>query len=178
MAWSQSYWNLFPRVPLTTCIIGSDNGLPPNRRQAVIWSNDGRVYWCIYTSLSLANLNISVSQLLLHHIGNSHVHLGCFIIGHKDCWHRLGDILTYMYPWKLCFLKSYSANSLGPLHNGLHFTRDFSSAFFKRNDLLLQMWLDVCFSRSCWWQCWFRQWPGAEQTTSYYLVQWWTTSLI
>ena len=26
-------------------IIGSDNGLAPDRRQAIIWTNDGLVYW-------------------------------------------------------------------------------------------------------------------------------------
>ena len=31
--------------------IGSDNGLAPNRWQAIIWSNDGMFYWCIHASL-------------------------------------------------------------------------------------------------------------------------------
>ena len=31
-------------------LIGSDNGLAPNRRQAIIWTNDGIVYWRIYAS--------------------------------------------------------------------------------------------------------------------------------
>ena len=30
-----------------------DNGLGLNRRQAIIWTNDGLVYWCIYASLGL-----------------------------------------------------------------------------------------------------------------------------
>ena len=34
-------------------IIGSDNGLAPNRRQAIIWTNGGLVYWRIYASLVL-----------------------------------------------------------------------------------------------------------------------------
>ena len=33
--------------------IGSYNGLAPRRRQAIIWSNDGLVYWRIYASLGL-----------------------------------------------------------------------------------------------------------------------------
>ena len=33
--------------------IGSDNGLEPNRPQAIIWTNDGLVYWGIYASLGL-----------------------------------------------------------------------------------------------------------------------------
>ena len=32
--------------------IGSDNGLAPVRQQAIIWTNDGLVYRCIYASLS------------------------------------------------------------------------------------------------------------------------------
>ena len=39
--------------------IGSDNGLAPNRCQAIIWTNDGIVYWCIYVSLSLNELTRS-----------------------------------------------------------------------------------------------------------------------
>ena len=33
--------------------IGSDNGLAPSRRQAIIWINDGLIYWRIYASLSV-----------------------------------------------------------------------------------------------------------------------------
>ena len=37
-------------------IIGSDNGLAPARRLAIIWPNDGLVYWRIYASLGLNEL--------------------------------------------------------------------------------------------------------------------------
>ena len=37
--------------------IGSDDGLAPNRRQAIIWNNAGLVYWRIYVSLDLNELN-------------------------------------------------------------------------------------------------------------------------
>ena len=36
--------------------IGSDNGLMPNRWQAIIWTNDGLVQWGIYALLSLIGL--------------------------------------------------------------------------------------------------------------------------
>ena len=36
--------------------IGSDNGLSPSRRQAIVWINDGLVYWRIYASLVLNQL--------------------------------------------------------------------------------------------------------------------------
>ena len=34
-------------------IIGSDNGLAPSRRQAIIWTNVGLAYGRIYLSLGL-----------------------------------------------------------------------------------------------------------------------------
>ena len=37
-------------------IIGSDKGLAPKRRQAIIWTNDCPVYWRIYASLGLNEL--------------------------------------------------------------------------------------------------------------------------
>ena len=48
--------------------IGSDNGLPPGRRQAIIWTNDGLVYLCIYASLGL---NESTHLHLVPHISVS-----------------------------------------------------------------------------------------------------------
>ena len=36
--------------------MGSDNGLAPTRRQAIIWTNGGLVYWRIYASLGLNEL--------------------------------------------------------------------------------------------------------------------------
>ena len=39
--------------------IDSDNGLAPNRRQGIIWSNVGMFYWCIYVSLGLNELMLS-----------------------------------------------------------------------------------------------------------------------
>ena len=34
------HWSVFPRVKLTIFHIGSDDGLVPSRRQAIIWTND------------------------------------------------------------------------------------------------------------------------------------------
>ena len=45
--WLKFYWSLFLRVQL----IGSDNGLVPNRRQAIIWTNADPIHWRIYAAL-------------------------------------------------------------------------------------------------------------------------------
>ena len=54
------HWRLFPRVQFTIfqhwSFIGSDNGLAPRWRQAIIWTNDGQGWWCIYASLDLNEL--------------------------------------------------------------------------------------------------------------------------
>ena len=42
--------------------IGSDNGLVPNRQQAIIWTNDGLVNWNIYASQSLEELSAILVQ--------------------------------------------------------------------------------------------------------------------
>ena len=42
--------------------VGTDSGLAPNMRQAKYWTNDGLVYWHIYASLSLSELNITMND--------------------------------------------------------------------------------------------------------------------
>ena len=38
--------------------IGTDNGLAPARRQAIIWTNGGIIHWRIYPSLGLNELTL------------------------------------------------------------------------------------------------------------------------
>ena len=45
--------------------IGSDNGLVPNRRRDIIWTNDGLVWWCIYSPLVLSELRWINEMLIL-----------------------------------------------------------------------------------------------------------------
>ena len=46
------HWILFQRIKLTISIIGSDNGLVPSRRQAIISTNDGE-FTDVHASLRL-----------------------------------------------------------------------------------------------------------------------------
>ena len=46
------HWSLFLRVYSS---IGSDNGLVPNRRQAIIWINADQIHWRIYAALGEIN---------------------------------------------------------------------------------------------------------------------------
>ena len=47
-----------PRVPISNeNIIGSGNGLVPNRQQAIIWTNNDLVHWGLYASIGLSELS-------------------------------------------------------------------------------------------------------------------------
>ena len=49
------HWISFLMFKLTKkTSIASDNGLVPNKRQAIIWNNGGLVYWRIYASLGFS----------------------------------------------------------------------------------------------------------------------------
>ena len=50
------HWSLFLKVQLTIFQHGSDNDFAPNRRQAIIWTNDDPVHRRIYASLGLNEL--------------------------------------------------------------------------------------------------------------------------
>ena len=44
------------KLLLSVQLTKSDNQFVPNRRQVIIWTNGGLVYWCIYASLGLNKL--------------------------------------------------------------------------------------------------------------------------
>ena len=50
--------------------IGSDNSLMLTKRQAIIWTNDGLVWQCIYASLGLNELKVCVCVFFKMNIGN------------------------------------------------------------------------------------------------------------
>ena len=57
-------WNgffLFLRFQLTINSIGLENGLAPNGRQAIVWTNDSLFLWRIYASLGLSELMVFLS---------------------------------------------------------------------------------------------------------------------
>ena len=49
-------WNLFPNLQQKS-IIAANNGLSLIKRQAIIWTDDGNIYWRIYASLVSCELN-------------------------------------------------------------------------------------------------------------------------
>ena len=74
--------SLFLKAQLTINNIGSDNCLAQIRRQAIIWTNDGWIYQCIYASLGLEELN---------------KYYKCYLIDYKQKW---------FYVTKVTFLKT------------------------------------------------------------------------
>ena len=75
--------------------IGSDNGLVPNGRQAIIWSNEGMFYWRIYTSLDLNELKLQcipqcLVKLYLHSLPSQ------YWDGKGDWHHTLWNTRTHV----------------------------------------------------------------------------------
>ena len=54
--WFEFHWNLFLRANGQYFRIGSGNGLTPNRRQAITWSNTGPVHSRIYAAREVDEL--------------------------------------------------------------------------------------------------------------------------
>ena len=59
--------SLFLNVQQQYSSIGPDDGLTPTRRQAIIWTNDGLVYWRIYAPLGLNELIKPCRKLNITH---------------------------------------------------------------------------------------------------------------
>ena len=57
-------WSLFSDAQLTVSQDSFD--LAPKRRQAIIWSNDGLVYWGMHVSLGFNNVNKDVDATMIH----------------------------------------------------------------------------------------------------------------
>ena len=55
--------------------IGSGNGLVPNRRQAITWTNDGPVHWRIYAALGGDELKIHTFIFCFALIANLQLHI-------------------------------------------------------------------------------------------------------
>ena len=58
VCWFKFHWSLFLRVQLTITSNGLDNGLAPNRRQAIIWTNADPIHRRIYAALEGGELTV------------------------------------------------------------------------------------------------------------------------
>ena len=87
----------FPEICSSGCnwqygSIGSDNGLAPNRRQAIIWINDGLGYWCIYASFGSQGVTLLVTcHVIMEHIiqGPLIYQYDLFIYFNRNSWKNL-----------------------------------------------------------------------------------------
>ena len=92
--------NLFPRVRLTQSSIGSGNGLAPNRRQAIAWTNDNQVLWRIYAALGgKANPGYSIPDENLVDM-NMYVFV-CTHFTHATQINIFGKYITIKQQWNL-----------------------------------------------------------------------------
>ena len=86
--------------PIDNMHIGSDKGMAANRRQAIIWTNDGLVYWRIYASLGLNELITSVLwfSMISMTLCNLHVMypVSTLLCDKSECW-ELSDLRNFKH---------------------------------------------------------------------------------
>ena len=90
------FWSKCHSGPIKkTSRFGPDNGLAPKRRQAIIWTNDGLVFWRMYESLGLCELRYPKEYLIL-----STWNQYCVCLPHLWEWHHhhyKTDDISYIY---------------------------------------------------------------------------------
>ena len=74
VCWFKFHWNSCLSINWQQTIIGWDNGLAPNRQQAIIWTNADPIHWCIYAALRGDEL------ISLHALKNESYHEANFVI--------------------------------------------------------------------------------------------------
>ena len=92
------HWSLLPGVQLTISSIGWDNGLAPNRRQAIIWTND--VLGCrrIYAFLGLNELKENLIFLWFHSWLPFVPYFVHTTTAHESC-HAQSCVLITLFDW-------------------------------------------------------------------------------
>ena len=95
--WFLFHWKLFPMILFTSTIIGWDNDLALNSRQAIIWTDDG-----ICSSLGQDELTKMVQPSLKQHFKTLH----CWLP--STCFR---NPLTFEVPWNFSHHSSPPVNS-------------------------------------------------------------------
>ena len=69
--WIKFHWNFVPKGSIYNIpALFSDNGMAPNRRQVIIWTNADLIHWRIYAALGGDELKL---RHIVHLIYELHV---------------------------------------------------------------------------------------------------------
>ena len=130
-------------------IIGSDNGLVPTRRQAIIWINAG--------ILLIGPLGTNFNRNSYIFIQETHLKLS------SGKWQPFCLGLNVLTHWGRDNMAAISQTTLS---NAFSWMKMFKFRLKFHWSLFLRVQFTI-------FQHWFRQWLGADQATSHYLKQWW-----
>ena len=145
-------WNLFPRVRSTINSIGSNNGLAPIRRQAIIWTDDGLSYWrkcapfgtkeCIRLVITVLADTITVDntrpcQIYLRH-NCSNINYRCSVGLWFKLYQNLYRILTTprVYVISNGYLGTYIGYLFKSTHSLINYIWKFAIYIYKSNDMV------------------------------------------
>ena len=128
LIWFKFHWSMFRMFQLRINQHWFRYGLVPSRRQVIIGTNDGQVYWCIHTFLSLSDFN-----------GNP-----CWVY---HWWYHF-NILWFIYSsmYQPLSTKYCGVNFISRGPNSYLYCQTFSAffkfAFHQRLFLLRSQWID------------------------------------
>ena len=140
------HWSLFLRVQQPR--IGSDDGLVPNRWQAIIWTNADSVRWCIYAALGgdeLILLMLKMYKIYLHFTSFLKTSLVADVskISRISTFH-IFDIMSADDLSKQQARVKHGFNTLSTRQNVRHFAEDiFKCIFFNENNFNSNF-IEVC----------------------------------
>ena len=131
---------------------GSDNGLSPDRRQAIILTNAGiLLIGPLGTNFSEIVIEIHTFSFKKMHLKMSSAKRRLFRVGLDELTHWGQDKMAAIF--QTTFSNAFSVMKI------YEFRLRFHWSLFLRFELTI-------------FQHWFRKWPGADQATSHYLNQW------
>ena len=120
-------------------IIGSDNGLLPSRRQAIIWNNDGLLF--------IGPLGTNFSEIVIEILTSSFKKMRLKVSSAKRRPFCLGlDVLTTgSMEWCIAYWSQDRMGNISQITYELIFP-EWKGLYF-----------DAVFAKNCsWWSCWWR----------------------
>ena len=149
-----THWGQVTHICISKLIIiGSDNGLSPGRRQAIIWTNAGiLLIWTLGTNFSEILSEIHAFSFMKMHLKRSSAKWLPFCLSLNVLTHWGRDKMAAI------FQTTFS--------NGFSWMKIYEFWLTFHWSLFLGLQLTI-------FHHWFRKWLGADQATSHDLNQWW-----
>ena len=122
--------------------MGSDNGIVPDKQQAIIWTNNGSVWWHIYVSLCLSELIACKSTMFM----SCWVTNSIEVFFESSFFFHFVDFFPLMHHWNgKCNIFFHLFNSSPPEQNVSHFADDIFKYIFLNENVWISIKISLKF---------------------------------